>query len=312
MKTIHVEAAPQRRLALTDAPEPERGENGVRVAVRAISLNRGEVRTAYDTTPAGARPGTDFAGVVEEAPEGGAFRAGDRVVGILPMGAWSERVVTAPYALVKLPDSVSFEQAAALPVAGLTAKLALEKCAKLSGGKALITGATGGVGMIAVQLAANAGAEVTALVRSDVHRARLMQLGAHKVATSPEDAAGRYDIVLELVGGASLGQSLGWLASRGVCVLAGNAAGAATTFDSDRFRHGDGAGLFGGTTLYGFFLGEELTHAPPGPPLAALVADVAAGWLDPVIGVTDSWENVDAVARALLERGFTGKAVLTL
>lgn len=314
MRAVVVQALPERRLVVVeDVPEVVPGEGEVVVRVRAASLNRGEVVTALADGPEGLRPGADLAGTVEAAASGSGFQVGDRVAGLVGVGAWAERVAVPPVQLVHLPDGIGFPAAAALPVAGLTAALALTKGGDLAGRRVLVTGATGGVGTLALQLAARAGAHVTAHVRDDRHRELLRRLGAEVVAVGTADAAAGapYDLVLESVGGALLAEALGWLGSGGTCVLVGNAGGARTTFDADRFRMRPGA-VYGGTTLYGFFLGEELSRTPPAEPLAALVRQTAAGELDPVVGVTTSWRNVQDVATDLLARRFIGKAILTL
>lgn len=310
MRAVAVDA--ERRLVLAEVAPPARAPHEALVEVRAFSLNRGEVHTALTQSAAGDRPGADFAGVVVEPPDGSGFKPGDRVVGIKPGAAWAERIVVPSVLLAPLPDGTSFDQASALPTAGLTAEYALAKAGELSRKKVLISGATGGVGVIAVQLAAQAGAHVVAHARNPEHVALLRRLGAHAVALTTDDAAGRYDLIFESLGGAFLGEALGWLASRGVCVLVGNSAGTVTTFDASKFRHGDGTGIYGGTTMYGFYLGEELWRALPGAPLAALAAKVAAGTLDPMVEVVEPWTNVDRVARDLMDRRFVGKAVLTV
>src|SRR5882724_5721342 len=166
------------------APVPDRGEAVVRV--RAISLNRGEVRRA-GLAAAGWRPGWDLAGEVERAAADGAGpRVGARVVGLLPEGAWAERVAVPTYALAELPDKVTFSQAATLPVAGLTALHALAKGGLLLGRRVLVTGATGGVGDFAVQLARLAGAHVTASARRAEQSAAVRALGAHDVTVGDE------------------------------------------------------------------------------------------------------------------------------
>lgn len=304
----------EQRLALVDHAPPAPGTTEIIVAVKAISLNNGEVRETL-AGAAGYRPGWDFAGVVEVAPSGSDFEPGDRVVGLKFEGAWAERVAVAQGFLAKIPDHVTFQSAAILPVAGLTASLALSKKPLKPGSKVLVTAATGGVGMIAVQLAAATGAQVTVFLRNEQDAGLMRELGASSVAVGHAQAAqlGPYDLILEGVGGALLGQLLPCLAPRGVCVQFGDASGdELTTFDAKAFRLGPG-GLFGGTSLYGFFLAEELTRPQPamaGALLADLATRLANGKLTPMIGQTGSWRDVDAIARSLLSRDYKGKAVL--
>src|SRR5215831_1601443 len=121
------------RLVLREVAEPvtDRGEAVVRV--RAISLNRGEVRRA-GMAPAGWRPGWDFAGEVERAAaDGSGLRVGTRVVGMLPEGAFAP-----PHALAELPEKVTFSQAATLRVAGLPALYAMAKGGLLVGRRVLV------------------------------------------------------------------------------------------------------------------------------------------------------------------------------
>ena len=309
-------ASAERRLSLEEYEDPAPAGDDVKVAVKAISLNNGEVREAL-AAPVGYRPGWDFSGIVEYAPDGSAFAVGDRVVGLKFEGAWAERVILSPAFLARIPDDVSFEAAATLPVAGMTASLALTKKALMYGNRVLVTAATGGVGLFAIQLAAAAGVHVTAYLRSEADVALLRGLPVHAVAVGELNAAGGgpYDLILEGVGGQLLGRALSLLAPRGVCVQFGDAAGdELTTFDAKAFRLGSG-GLYGGTSLYGFFLGEELTR--PGAPIAgSILADLASrlaeGTLDPVINQRGSWRDVDEVSRALMARRFKGKAVLTV
>lgn len=316
MKAVTVsKAGPQTRLVLAEHAEPGAGPDEAIVAVRAFSLNNGEVRGALYEGADGDRPGWDLSGVVETAPEGSGFQPGDRVVGLVWKGGWAERVAVPTSRLAKIPDDVSFEAASTLPVAGLTASIALQKKAIGPGSRVLITAATGGVGVYAIQLAAAAGAHVTAFVRDAANAQFLRGLGAHAIAVGPE-AAGPYDLILEGIGGALLGEALTWLAPRGVCVLFGDASqDTLTTFDARRFRLQSG-GAHGGTVLYGFFLIEELTRPEGAADGSALLADLARrlseGSLRPVIGRTAPWTGIDATARELLKRAFAGKAVLTV
>ncbi len=309
-----IECDGQTKLAIQEHAPPTASFGEAIVAVKAISLNSGDVRGAF-AAPPGHRPGWDFAGVVEAAPDGSRFLPGDRVVGLKFEGAWAELVSVSTTYLAPIPDHIPFEVAAVLPVAGLTAAIALTKKRLASGDKVLVTAATGGVGLLAVQLAAAKGADVTAYAREERDVPLLRRLGAKTVVSNPETAArtGPYDLILEGVGGRLLGNALTWLAPRGVCVQFGDAGGdELTTFDAKAFRLG-GGGAFGGTSLYGFFLIEELTRpqaTQAAPLLESLAARLGAGTLDPVIGRLGTWDEIDDVARALLTRGFKGKAVL--
>jgi NADPH:quinone reductase-like Zn-dependent oxidoreductase len=145
-----------------EAPVP--AANEAVVEVHAVSLNRGEVRT-LQTAPDGWRPGWDVAGVVAgEASDGTGPPVGSRVVGLAPGGGWAERVALATNVLSVLPDGVNFAAAATLPVAGLTALRALEVADTIDGHAVAVTGASGGVGRFAIQLAAQLGARVDAMV----------------------------------------------------------------------------------------------------------------------------------------------------
>src|SRR5437667_3842647 len=161
IRAVVVDAAVPGRLAIkpVELRDPDRDEVGVKVT--AISLNRGETRRALQVADAGWRPGWDFAGVVETAAaDGSGPGPSTRVVGILPSGAWAERVNCRSHAVAALPEAVSDAQAATLPVAGLTALHALRQGGLLLGRKVLVDGATGGVGHLACQLALAAGALV--------------------------------------------------------------------------------------------------------------------------------------------------------
>ncbi|TMK86581.1 MAG: alcohol dehydrogenase, partial [Actinobacteria bacterium] len=127
---------------LVAVEEPRPHPHEAIVDVKAVSLNRGEVRALPDAE-AGWRPGWDVAGVVAKAAANGCGPdEGTRVVGLVGAGAWAERVAVARHMLAELPDEVSFEAAATLPVAGLTARKAVEMCV-VDGKRVAITGAAG-------------------------------------------------------------------------------------------------------------------------------------------------------------------------
>jgi NADPH2:quinone reductase len=286
-------------------PVPDRGEAIVRV--RAISLNRGEVRRS-GMAAGGWRPGWDLAGEVERAAsDGGGPRVGARVVGLLPEGAWAERVSVPTHALAELPDKVTFSQAATFPVAGLTALHALAKGGLLLGRRVLVTGATGGVGDFAVQLARLAGAHVTASVRREDQLPLVRQLGAHEVVMGDEiPPSPKHDLIIESVGGRTLGTALAALERAGVCVTLGVSASAEVTFDAREFF------VAGGTTLYGFYIFTELGSSPASVGLRRLADLVAEGQLAPHISLERPWKEIGQVAQDLMARRFPGKAVLTL
>ncbi len=182
MRALVADNSASGRVVLRDVPEPVPAPGEAVVQVRAFSINRGELRMLR-TAADGFRPGWDFAGVVEVEVEGGP-PYGARVVGIRQGGAWAERVTVSPTWLAALPGDVSFAQAAALPAAGLAALRMLRLGPAILGRRVLVTGASGGVGRFAIQLAHLGGADVTALVSSGSARAvGLRELGAGEVVS---------------------------------------------------------------------------------------------------------------------------------
>ncbi len=311
MQAVIVDTAAPGKLVIGEVGRPEPGASDALVRVRAISLNRGEVRNALRTAGDGARLGWDFAGVVERAAtDGRGPAAGARVVGLDPVGAWAEFTAVSIQNLATLPDSVTFAQAATLPVAGLTAHHALARGGALRGKRVVVNGASGGVGSFACQLAHLEGAQVVAAIRDATHEPFVRRLGADEVAVGPDLSAakslGPYHLILESVGGASLGAALGMLAPGGTCVLFGVSESAEVQFDASAFYR------TGATSLYGLMLHYEFQHEPPGVGLSRLVQLIAAGQLKPAIELEAPWTEIASVAAGLMERRFTGKAVLHL
>jgi NADPH:quinone reductase-like Zn-dependent oxidoreductase len=295
------------RLAIRAVPDPVADRDEAIVRVRAISLNRGEVRRA-GMAAAGWRPGWDLAGEVERAAaDGSGPRAGARVVGLLPEGAWAQRVAVPMSALAELPDRVTFSQAATFPVAGLTALYALARGGLVAGRRVLVTGATGGVGDFAVQLARLAGAHVTAVARHDDQAPALRRLGAHDVLVGEAiPPSPKHDVILDSVGGRTLGTALAALERGGACVTFGVSAGSEVTFDARTFF------VTGRTTLHGFYLFQELGAEPASVGLRRLAELVAEGRLTPHISIERPWKEIADVARDLMDRRFPFKAVLTV
>lgn len=170
--------------------------------MRAFSINTGEA-SLVEQRPDGWRPGQDTAGVVvAAAADGSGPPAGTRVVAYPEWEGWAERIVVPVNWVAPIPDGVSFEQAATLPVAGLSALRAVRVGGALLGRNVLVTGATGGVGQVAVQLAVASGAQVTALVSGPEREADARELGAQLVTSSLGGSGlGPFHLVLDAVGG---------------------------------------------------------------------------------------------------------------
>ena len=259
-----------------DVPEPVPRSDEWLVRVEAVSLNRGEVRTAA-LAAEGVIPGWDVAGTTED---------GMRVAGIVGGGAWAELVALPKHASATIPDGVSTAIAATLPLAGLTAVRALAVAGPLLGKRVLVTGATGGVGSLAIQLATLGGARVTGVA-------------------AVRDVEGEFDLILESAGGDSLARAIELVASGGTVVSIGNSSEQPTSFNA-RTLYRKGA-----TTLYGLLIFEEVASRRVGTrELASLFDLVQTGVLQPVVEVEREWTDLDRTLDDLEHRRFRGKAVL--
>jgi NADPH:quinone reductase-like Zn-dependent oxidoreductase len=224
-------------LRLAEVDRPTVGDGQVLVRVRAASVNAGDWRRVrakpflIRTADGWRRPrsplfGADAAGVVEGVgPEVTDLHVGDEVMGIR-LGAFAEYVAGANF--VPKPRNLSFEQAAAVPIAGVTALQALRDKGELQAGqRVLINGAGGGVGSFAVQIAKAMGADVTAVTSAD-NVELLRSLGADRVIDyRREDAmkSGPYDLVVDTGGTPSIGKLRSALTPQGILVLVAAAKG---------------------------------------------------------------------------------------
>jgi NADPH:quinone reductase-like Zn-dependent oxidoreductase len=234
MKAIKVCDYGLDALQFADVTKPVPSDDQVLIKVRAASLNALDVFMIRDTwfgrfffglrKPKDTRLGRDVAGQVEAVGKKVTqFKPGDEVFGIC-RGALAEYACAFERALVMKPPNVSFEEAAAVPLAGLTALQGLREGKIQSGQKVLVNGATGGVGTFAVQIAKSFGAEVTA-VCSTRNVDLVRSIGAdHVIDYTKEDftkSDQRYDVIFDNVCNHSFSDRRRVLTAKGICVLAG-------------------------------------------------------------------------------------------
>ena len=304
LAVVNTPAGPEP-VAIREVAEPEPQSNEALVAVHAFSLNRGELRL-FQVRAEGWRPGQDIAGVVlRAAADGNGPAAGTRVVALTDWEGWAERAAVPSRRMAPIADNVSFAAAAALPVAGLTALRALRHGAPLLGKRVLITGAAGGVGNLAVQLAARSGARVTAIV-GNAERGRVIEgLGAIEIVTTIEAAQGRFGLILEAAGGASLKAAIERVDHRGIVVVFGNSSGEPTAINFRDFAEHQNARIQG----FHYFTSEAEERF--GPDLALLAGLIADGSLRPRIA-EHGWRDLTRAGALLRDRQIPGKAVFLI
>ncbi|MCP3821647.1 zinc-binding dehydrogenase [Streptomyces sp. A3M-1-3] len=286
---------------LRKVPSPQPADHEALVRVGAFSVNRGELNL-FAKRAEGWRPGQDLSGVVvQPAADGSGPAAGTRIAAMSDFGGWAEYAAVSTDRIATVPDGVPLKKAATLGVAGLTALRALRRGGQLLGRRVLITGASGGFGSFAVQLAAAEGAEVTALTGSR-RTLDLAALGATYVIASLAHAEGDFDLILESVGGEVLVAALKRLSPLGHIVMLGTSSGRTAALSIASFvphvRQ----------TLHPFWVfgsGEDVRED-----LRILLRLADSGKLDPVLGRTDSWERLPEVITDLRERRLAGKAAL--
>ncbi|MCX4747922.1 zinc-binding dehydrogenase [Kitasatospora sp. NBC_01287] len=294
---------------LAEVAEPVQQSDQALIKVEAYSVNRGET-FVLERPPVGWRPGKDVAGlVVQAAPDGSGPAVGCRVVAHPPALGWAEYVAVPTTALAPIPDHLTAATAAALPLAGLTALRLLRAAARhtghLAGRRILLTGASGGVGHYVTELAAAAGARLTAVSASAERGARLLELGADQVVPTVAAAEGPFDLVLESTGGANLPLALDRLAPRGLLLWFGQASRQPVTLDFFSILNGPVS-----ATIQQFSYAD--VDGPDGPDLATLVRLTADGQLHPELGTVRDWTRTAEVLDELRERRIRGNAVLTV
>jgi len=315
-------------LELREVATPEPAPGQVRVRIRACAVNRADLLQRMGMYPPPVDvpqdiPGLEIAGEVEAVGSGVVELAkGDRVFGVVGGGAYAEAVVVHARTLAKIPDSLDFTQAAAVPEAFVTAYDAMVLQGGLTAGEVVLVHAVGsGVGTAAVQIARAIGARSIGTARGEAKLARARELGMNEgvvpvaAGTGPgfatkvrELTQGRgVEVVLELVGGNYVPESLASLSEKGRLVLVGLLAGARADVDLGlvlrrRLR------VFG-TVLRARPLEEKILAAQVlGGRLAPLFA---SGALTPVIDRVLPLEKAGEAHAAMAQNEGFGKIVLT-
>lgn len=303
MRAIVFDPNAGRKFSFADVPAPvPEAADQLLIEVKAISLNSGEVATGDNAEHPGDIPGWDSAGVVlTPAADGSGPPAGTRVVGAGAARAWAQQRLLTSDNVAVIPDSVDFDTAAALPIAGVTALQIVRRLGPVVGRRVLITGASGGVGRLAIQLAARAGAHVIAAVGSPQRGAGLLELGADEVVVGLEGVEPVYG-VLEHIGGPLLADALRLLADGGILIAVGAASEQPTTIDFEAER----------MTMKSKRIEPFMMQWPVSADLGYLVELAARGQLDAQVGYRDSWDNLDPAIDALLSRRVAGKVALTV
>ncbi|MEQ7125691.1 zinc-binding dehydrogenase [Actinopolymorpha sp. B11F2] len=302
MRSLVVDHSVPGHIRLGEAPEPEPGPAQVLIDVKTASLNCGELAYARGAAEEGTVLGWDTAGVVRRgAGDGSGPAVGTRVVGFAGSGGWAERRALDSADVAVVPDDVELGAAVTLPVAGGTALRALRRLGFVAGERVLVTGASGGVGRFAVQIAALAGAHVIASVGSPERGEGLAELGAAEVVVGLDAIDEPLFGVIDNVGGPQLVQAFGLLGEGGSIQSIGGTSGEPAVFAP-----------YGTVGLYRKIEAFDNTLGDMGRHLAPLLRWLAAGKLDPQIGWRGDWSRAGEAVELLIGRKLPGKAVLEI
>jgi len=322
MRAVHISSLDgPSAVEIVDVPPPEPNDEQVLIRVRAAGVSFPEVlqtRGLYQLQPElPFVPGSEVAGEVVSAPEGSGLAPGDRVVALVVLGGFAEHAVTQVDMVFPLPDSLSFEQGAAIPLNYMTAHFALVARGNMVEGESvLVHGAAGGIGTASIQVAKAFGAGKVIAVTSTPEKGEIATAaGADEVVLAdgfkdtvkalPSLGAG-VDIVVDPVGGDRFTDSLRCLKEDGRLLVIGFAAGDIPTVRVNRL-------LLNNVSVVGVGWGAYVytRQGYVGGQWDALLPHLTSGAIDPPIGAAF---DLDSAADALLtldERRATGKVLLT-
>ena len=307
-------------LRLEEMPSPALTPNGVRIAVHTAGVNFADtliVKGEYQVRPPFPfSPGMEVAGVVIEV--GDRVRhiaAGQRVLAFLDYGGYAEEVVAREVDVTPIPDEMSFTVAAAFPVVYATSHLALRDRARLTRGEVLLVhGASGGVGLTAVEVGKAVGATVIATASSEEKLALAIEHGADYGVLSTEDVrtrvnalTGGIDVAFDPVGGDMFTASLHLIRPQGRILVIGFASGEIPQVPANHLLVKD-AGVLG------FSLGQARRSRPDEvrAAIGQLVQWYAEGRVRPHVSQEFGLERAVEALVALRQRRITGKAIIRI
>jgi len=308
-------------VVVNEVPEPTPSADEVLVEVYSAGISYPDVLKSQgqyqDKPDLPFTIGAEFGGVVIEASGGSAMKVGTRVAGMTQTGSAVERISVTPDSLLSLPDEISFDQAAALPLNYGTAVLALETRGRMRKGESvLVHGAAGGTGTAAIQVANALGGSAIGVVSSPEKAAVAREAGADHVVMSSgpwkdavlEITGGRgVDIVFDPVGGDRVLDTMRCLAPAGRWIVIGFVGGAIPQVALNRvlLRNIDVVGAY-----YGGWLG---VHPEARAEIGRRVVELmGTGRIRPIVGPVHSLDDAGAPLRELLERRAVGKVVLRM
>ena len=321
---------PPSVLAVEERPDPELGPGEVRIDVAASGINFADVLARIGLYPDSPKTpcvvGYEVAGTILELGDGvNGLTPGQRVLASTKFGGYASQVVVPSVDVVPLPERLTFEQGAAIPVAYGTAWAALIGYGSLQPGeRVLIHSAGGGVGIAATQIAKHAGAEVYGTASPAKH-ARIIELGVDHAldytASGWEQGLPQFDVILDAIGGASFRRSYSQLRAGGRLVALGASAvmsgqrrnlvtAARTVLRMPRFnvlkQMSESKAVIGLNMLT--LWNDRHTLEPWIKPLRTLLDE---GVIEPVVAGAFSFEEAGAAHTMITERRNLGKVVLT-